>query len=206
MQLNDGWSTRRLTGVLCALVAAAILVPVGVEAGGITLVRLQDGDSTAKAQVDGGRLVVGDKNGGPMTVDGEVGLDEKVSSTDAGVLLRGDCDDTDEGELTNLQTLASGKTVTGIVLTNDATGTSRTTLFATAPSVPGYVANPTSNTERAAGRFMALQVGFQSGGYSDFNESVTYEDGVKTTEVWRFYCTGVLNSAQGDGLWTVYGY
>ena len=206
MELNDGWSTRRLIGVLCAIVAAAVLVPVGVEAGGPVLVRLQDGDSQAKAQVDNGRLVVGDKNGGPVTVDGQVGLEGKVSSSDAEVLLRGDCDEDDSEDLLNFQNLASGKTVTGIVLTNDISGTSRTTLVVAAPSVPGYVASPATPTEEASGRFIALQIGFQSGGYSDFNESVTYEDGVKTTESWRFYCTGVVGSSQGDGLWTLYGY
>ena len=57
-----------LTVVAMALVVA--LVPAGVRAAG-DLVSLVDGDGNSKAQVDGGKLRVGDGNG-PLTVNGKV--------------------------------------------------------------------------------------------------------------------------------------
>jgi hypothetical protein len=187
-------------------------VRVGDGSGPITV----DGD----VGVDGNVSVTGDVgingtvpvNGnvginGTVPVTGNVGITGKVSSTDAGLLAAGDCDETPgPGDLVNTATIASGKTVTDVVLTNDLTGSSRTTLVLRAPSMPGYIASPATPTENASGRFMALQIGFQSGGYGDFNESVDWGDGVKLTEDWKIYCSGVIGSSQGDGLWSIYGY
>ena len=197
--------------------AAALIVPTGVNAA-VDAFRLQDADSQNKAQVDKGELRVGDGDG-PVTVDGtvgvsgnvdvagDVGIDGRVSSTDATLLIRGDCDETSEGDLGNIDQLPTGTTITDIVFTMDTTTTARSTLVVRAPSVPGFIANPDplQPQQRASGKFMALAVGWTQG-YADFNETVSYGDGVRLEEPWHFYCTGVVGSGQGDGLWSVYGY
>ncbi|MDQ4095569.1 MAG: hypothetical protein M3174_05110 [Actinomycetota bacterium] len=183
--------SSRLWALGAALFAAGLLVPTGVNAA-VDAFRLQDADSSNKAQVDGGKLSVGDGRG-KLTVDGDVG------STDSRLLDAGDCDETDNGELENESSLPEGTTVTSIVLTNDAAGAGRNTLFVRQASVPGFDLN-----QPASGRFMALQTGYTQG-YADFNEQVEWSDGIRLTEAWHFYCTGVLGSAQGDALWSVYG-
>ncbi len=57
--------------VLLGVAVAAVLVPVGVQAAG-QLVTIVDDDTADAAQVEGGRLLVGD-GGDALTVEGSVG-------------------------------------------------------------------------------------------------------------------------------------
>src|SRR5688572_16394726 len=68
---------RRPWLVLAAVAIAAILAPVGVRAAGSLFV-LKDADSGQKAQIDNGKLRVGDGNGA-LNVAGEVGIDPNAN-------------------------------------------------------------------------------------------------------------------------------
>jgi hypothetical protein len=56
--------------VLLAVAVVVLLIPAGVHAAG-TLVSIVDGNGTSKANVDNGKLRIGDGNGA-LTVDGRI--------------------------------------------------------------------------------------------------------------------------------------
>ena len=65
--IQDGSTKDGTWKLILAVVAAAVLVPTGVNAAAEAF-KLQDGDGRSKAQVDKGAVRVGDGDG-PMTVD-----------------------------------------------------------------------------------------------------------------------------------------
>lgn len=70
--LGQGYEAGRRLVIAVALVAVgALLAPAGVQAAA-NLVTIEDSNSNSKAQVDGGKLRVGD-GAGTLTVDGTVG-------------------------------------------------------------------------------------------------------------------------------------
>ena len=190
--------------LVIAVVAAAVLVPTGVNAA-VDAFRLQDGDGTSKAQVDKGAVRVGDGDG-DLSVDGAVGIQGRTNSTDARLLANGDCN-TQEHTSTHSHTdvIPAGTTVTEIVMTTEWDGGARSTMIIKSPSVPGFNPANGNHTEQIAGRLMALQVGWTQG-YADFNETVNFGDGVKLEDAWHIFCGGVIGSSQGGALWNVYGY
>jgi hypothetical protein len=69
--LGQGYEAGRRLVIAVALVAVgALLAPMGVQAAA-NLVTIEDSNSNSKAQVDGGKLRVGD-GAGRLTVDGSV--------------------------------------------------------------------------------------------------------------------------------------
>jgi hypothetical protein len=94
-------STRRILAICGAIVAAAIAIPIGVQAAATTVV-IKDGNSTEKAQVVNGRLFVGDKNG-------SLGVNARTRPSNGGgtITIEGDDDNIFQGDL---------GAVTGVVL------------------------------------------------------------------------------------------
>ena len=71
MDLMEQTSIRRFLLVFAVTAFALTVLPAGVEATGPALMRLVDGNSDARAQVDDGRVRVGDGSGA-LTVNGAV--------------------------------------------------------------------------------------------------------------------------------------
>jgi hypothetical protein len=71
-----GTPTRQLVAAGLVLIVALLLSPVGASAAG-SLVSIVDGNGDSKAQVDAGKLRIGDSDG-PLTVNGSVLVDGKV--------------------------------------------------------------------------------------------------------------------------------
>ena len=213
--------SRRALTLLGIGAIIAVLAPVGVVAA-TNAVKIQDGNGSSKAQVDAGSLRVGDGEGamtvngtgnnGNVPVSGNVGVPGGVSvnggsvgvsgvsgdvSTVAkptSVLAQGDCDTTDS--YTDSGTIASGKTVVGILLSDDNGGSQINTLIVSAPS--------SGNTGNRLFELSDGQ-GFASG-YAQFGNRADFGPGLKLTENWSISCTGQPGSSQGNGLWIAYGY
>jgi hypothetical protein len=80
--VEQSFTYRQMLTLALVLVIGAVLVPTGVNAAA-SLFRLQDADSSVLAQVDGGKLRVGDGGGG-LTVDGNVGISAQQSTVQLG--------------------------------------------------------------------------------------------------------------------------
>jgi hypothetical protein len=78
-------ATRRIVAISAAIVAAAIAIPIGVQAAATTVV-IKDPNSTDKAQVSNGSLKVGDANG-------RLSVNARTRPSDAGGTLTADGDE-----------------------------------------------------------------------------------------------------------------
>ena len=216
--------SRRALTLLGFGAVVAILAPVTVIAA-TSITKIQDGSgSKSKAQVDAGALRVGDGagamtvngtgNNGNVPVQGNVGVPGGVNvnggsvgvSSVAGdvstvgkptsILAQGDCD-TSEDSYGDSATIATGKTVVGIYLSDEHGGSQINTLTVKAPS---SAANGASTSDE----LFTLMDGQSSG--TEFGEHVNFGPGVKLTENWSVSCTGQVGATQGNGAWIVYGY
>jgi hypothetical protein len=70
--IEQSFTYRQMLTLALVLVIGALLVPTGVNAAA-SLFRLQDADSNVLAQVDQGKVRVGDGSGN-LTIDGNVGI------------------------------------------------------------------------------------------------------------------------------------
>jgi hypothetical protein len=180
VQLDQQVSTRRIVAVLLAAALAAIVVPVGVEAAGPALVRLVDGDSATKVQVDGGKVRVGDGSGAVTT-----------DAKPAQLLVTGECGPGDEEF-----TIPAGSTVTTIF----STGTSS--------QYPGHRLDifQGDNTGTA---LMSLKVSGGSGNVGDQNAIYSSDIGFKITGAtpWSVVCGGMVQgNGTNGGLFSIFGY
>ena len=196
----------------------AVLAPVGVIAAtGIT--KIQDGNGTSKVQVDNGSLRVGDGSGvltvagtgnnGNVPVTGNVGVNGTVGvSGIAGdvstvgkpstILAQGDCDTVGGDTYSPNGSIPAGKTVVGIVLSDEQGNSPLNTLTVSAASVVGNQRGPHLFTLGNGENF--------STGYAQFGTQLDFGSGIRLNEAWSINCTGQPNASQGNGLWIVYGY
>jgi hypothetical protein len=182
----------------------AILAPVSVIAA-TGMVKIQDGNGNSKAQVDGGRLRVGDGSGaitvngtgnnGQVPVTGNVGVSGDVSTVGSptSILAQGDCD-TSEDSYPDTGTIPTGTTVVGIVLSDEAGGSQIDTLQVKSQSSQGNLTD----------ELFTLMDGQSQG--AEFGEHLNFGPGIKLTEAWNINCTGQVGASQGNATWIVYGY
>jgi hypothetical protein len=202
--MSDRTELHKTLRLTIAVAAAAVLVPTGVNAA-VDAFKLQDGDGQSKAQVDKGSVRIGDGDGA-LTVDGDVGIANRVRTSVAQILLNGDCSNQPvNSSHSQSGVLPEGTVVTEIVMTQDWNGVAQSTLVVKKPSIPEFSATNDNATQQRGGRFMAIQTGLSTG-YADLNETVSFGDGVELDEAWHFFCTGQIGSTDGTGLWSVYGY
>ena len=175
-----------------------LLLPQGVDAAAPALMRLVDGDGSSNAQVDGGKVRVGDGDGA-MTVNGTVSVKQPVTTTlKPGVLLAsGYCGPATNQTTTN--TLPVGSVVTSIVLTGsiDQYPQSRLDIF------------PGASTADPKTALMSLKayVGQDFGG--PMNALYTSDTGFKVTgtEAWTVVCSSMISGNGHLGaLYSIFGY
>lgn len=78
MPHNRRFTPRQIITLVAIVMVGAVLIPTAVYAAA-TIVKIEDADSTTLAQVDAGKLRVGDGGGG-LTVDGNVGISQSSNT------------------------------------------------------------------------------------------------------------------------------
>jgi hypothetical protein len=218
--------SRRALTLLGLGAIIAVLAPVGVVAA-TNAVKIQDGNGSSKAQVDAGSLRVGDGEGamtvngtgnnGNVPVQGNVGVpggvnvnggsvgvsgvsgDVSTVAKPTTILAQGDCDTSaDADSYPDTGSIASGKTVVGILLSDEEGGSQINTLTVTAPS-------STPNGTKDELFTLADGQGFANG-YAQFGNEADFGPGIRLSEQWSIRCTGQPGSSQGNGVWIVWGY
>jgi hypothetical protein len=219
--------SRRALTLLGLGAIIAVLAPVGVVAA-TNAVKIQDGNGSSKAQVDAGSLRVGDGEGamtvngtgnnGNVPVQGNVGVpggvnvnggsvgvsgvsgDVSTVAKPTTILAQGDCDSSSVDSYTDSGTIPAGKTVVGMLLSDDNGGSQMNTLIVTAPSSNN---GPSTVNHRL---FELTDAQNFAGGYAQFGSRADFGPGIKLSEQWSINCTGQPGSSQGNGLWIVWGY
>ena len=210
--------SRRALTLLGLGAIVAVLAPVSVIAA-TSVIKIQDGNGGSKAQVDGGRLRVGDGSGaitvdgtgangrvpvaGNVGVSGDVGLtgpvgisgDVSTVGKPTTILAQGDCD-TGEDAYGDSATIPVGTTVVGILLSDESGGSQINTLLVKSQSSQG-------NLQDELFTLMDGQVGPN---YAQYGNQADFGPGIKLTEAWNVSCTGQVGASQGNGVWIVYGY
>lgn len=182
MDSKEHVSTRRVLALAVSIAAAALLVPVGVEAAAPSLVRLQDGTGDSKARVDNGEVRVGDGKG-PITVDGD------TTGKPATLLKSGTCAGTDS--------LAPGTVVTAIFHTGHPGG------------YPGSRLDIFPGDSESTTPLMSLKVYAGTNAEGELNAIYSSDTGFKVTgpTAWDIVCAGVHTGVgTNGGLWSVFGY
>lgn len=169
----------------------AILAPVGAGAARTLVVKLKDADGGSKAQVDQGKVRIGDGKGG-LTVDGTVNV--AVPGRGSGLLRQGDCDGLDTYPASGI--VGGGRTVTGVVLTVDGLTGTQNDLVITAPSAAGN----TLSTGAVSTLFRLRVTNNLTAGDVRQDQLDFGPAGIALNETWTFTCSG------GEGVWFVYGY
>jgi hypothetical protein len=182
MDSKEHVSTRRVLALAVSIAAAALLVPVGVEAAAPELVRLQDGNGDSRAEVKDGEVQVGDGKG-PVTVDGD------TMGKPATLLKSGTCPATDS--------LAPGTVVT--------------TIFHTGPSnnYPDTRLDIFPGDSETTTALMSLKVYAGTGSTGELNAIYSSDIGFKVTgnTAWDIVCNGVhTGTSTNGGLWSIFGY
>ena len=176
---------RQLAAIVGVVAFVAALVPVGAGAAGETLVHLVDGDGTSKAQVDNGKVRIGDGSG-PVTVNGT------VESSAVQVLAKGNCNDGAGNARVVTLANAAGLRITGIFLGATKEGYATGKLAVTAPGdaepmINLLITNGPAFDERHAS--------------ADFGSGLVDPDSGN----WVFQCATHSGSGAAWGSWIVYG-
>jgi hypothetical protein len=215
--VEEQFSGRRIAAFFAAAVLASVLVPVGVEAAGPTLVKLVDGDGSSKVQVDGGRVRVGD-GAGPLSVDGTVDVDGSVQvdgsvNVAEPVTVNGDVGLSGNATVKPGQLLTSGRCGNGSPAETETTlpvGTVVTSMFVT--GVSGQYPNSRLDVFPGATDtipLMSLKVYFGASGEGTHNAIYSSASGFKITggAPWTFRCGHTISgSGTNGGLYSVFGY
>ncbi len=169
-----------------AVAAIAALLPFGATAAGEQLVRLVDGNGTSKAEVDNGKVRVGDGSG-PVSVDG------RVSQPAVRVLAKGDCI---EGAIERVDTLDNppGRRITGIVLTQNEQGYATGMLGLIAP---GETVPMTNLIVERSQYYHAGEAAL------DFGAGITHPNNAAD---WTIKCSDRGGGGAAWGRWMVLGY
>jgi hypothetical protein len=168
------------------ILAAAVLFPVGVQAVSPTLVRIQDADSSGKAQVRSGGLQVTDANGGSVGVE----------LRPAVLLASGECGL--PGNVSDSGSIPAGSTMTSIFTTGrpDTFAQGRLDIYQGAKDVGEYPV-------------ISMKVNTDSAGGGDFNGIWSSDAGIRATgsQPWHVDCGYVHTGGGTNGhLWSVFGY